>query len=202
LLIISFVSQAKVRKILMQSPRKKSIHELHKLDPVQFKQIKKVPLDVVLDNVRSEHNVGAIFRTSDAFLIHKLHLCGITPYPPSAGIEKTALGATQSVDWEQHPSTVDVLMKLKTKNKIIVGIEQVQGNTYLLTPNFSFPSPELVLVLGNEMFGLSDDILPLCDFFLEIPQFGTKHSLNVSVAFGMVIFAYYHQFYRLFKNVD
>jgi len=186
---------------MKQSPRKKTMEELNRVDVEKYKQLKKVPVEVVLDNIRSEHNVGAIFRTSDAFLIQKLHLCGITPQPPSAGIQKTALGATESVDWEYHASSTSIFQEFKKRKKIIVGIEQVEGNTYLLTPTFTFPSPELVFVVGNEMFGLSDEILPLCDFFIEIPQYGTKHSLNVGVAFGIIVFAYFHQFYSLYENL-
>lgn len=178
--------------------RKKSMEELGRLSIEEYKKVSRVPLEVVLDNVRSEHNVGAIFRTCDAFLIRKVYLCGITPVPPSPGIHKTALGATESVDYEYYKSTRELLLQLRKDGKNIVGLEQVEGKCFLLDRNFSFNYPEIILVVGNEMFGLSDDILDLCEYFIEIPQFGTKHSLNVSVAFGIVTYAYFRDFYHFY----
>ncbi|MCX7697393.1 MAG: RNA methyltransferase [Bacteroidales bacterium] len=180
--------------------RKKKPEELNRLSIDEYKRKTKVPFEVVLDQVRSEHNVGSVFRTCDAFLIEKIYLCGITPVPPSSGIHKTALGATESVDYEYHSSTRNLLLELRNKKKMIVGLEQVNDKSLLLDHTFSFRSPELILVIGNEMFGLSEDILDLCDYFIEIPQFGTKHSLNVSVAFGIVAYAYFTEFYTLYKK--
>ncbi|RPD49750.1 TrmH family RNA methyltransferase [Hymenobacter sediminis] len=166
--------------------RKLSMEELNRLTVADFKNTRKFPLTLVLDNVRSLHNVGAAFRTADAFAVEKIWLCGITGRPPQREITKTALGSTESVAWEYTPTTVAAIEQLKAAGYIVVAVEQTTGSQPL--PSFQ---PETgrpyALVMGNEVFGVDDDVLALCDAAVEIPQFGTKHSLNVSVAAGVVL---------------
>jgi tRNA G18 (ribose-2'-O)-methylase SpoU len=169
---------------------KKNLSELNRLNVEEFKTIEKIPLVVVLDNVRSQHNVGAVFRTSDAFLVEKIYLCGITATPPNREIHKAALGATESVEWQYFEKTIDAINELKKKNFSIFALEQTENSISL----FEFAGADLqpvpkkiALILGNEVDGISDDVLPLIDGALEIPQFGTKHSLNVSVSAGIAI---------------
>lgn len=173
----------------MKEIKKLKLEELNRIDVETFKKTNKIPLTVILDDVRSMHNVGSIFRTSDAFLVEKIILCGITPTPPHREIHKAALGATESVDWEHIPSVSDAIQKLKNDNYIILGIEQTSNsiniNDYPVKENQKY-----AIILGNEVEGVSDDILNLCDDFLEIPQFGTKHSLNVSICGGIVIWEF------------
>jgi tRNA G18 (ribose-2'-O)-methylase SpoU len=164
---------------------KKDTSELNRLNVEEFKATKKVPLVVILDNVRSQHNVGAVFRTSDAFLVEKIYLCGITATPPNREIHKAALGATESVEWEYFEKTVDAVNYLKNQGFSVFALEQTQHSISLSElPKFSTP---VALILGNEVEGVSDDVIPLIDGALEIPQFGTKHSLNVSVSAGIAI---------------
>lgn len=166
--------------------RKLSMEELNRLTVADFKNTRKFPLTLVLDNVRSLHNVGAAFRTADAFAIEKIWLCGITGRPPQREITKTALGSTESVVWEYAPTTVEVLHQLRAAGYALIAVEQTTGSQLL--PAFQ---PEIgrphALVMGNEVFGVEDEVLALCDAAVEIPQFGTKHSLNVSVAAGVVL---------------
>jgi tRNA G18 (ribose-2'-O)-methylase SpoU len=146
----------------------------------------RLPVSVVLDNVRSLYNVGSIFRTSDGALIEKLHLCGFTPHPPRREIEKTALGATQSVPWEYHPNAHDAVLKLKRSGKRICVLElTTESVPYNEVKKEHFP---LCLVIGNELTGISRDIIDLADLAIEIPMFGIKHSLNVAVAYGIALF--------------
>ena len=166
--------------------------ELNRVSTEEFKQQEKLPLVVVLDNVRSMYNVGSLFRTCDAFSVERLLLCGITACPPHKEISKTALGATESVDWEHFPTTKDALINLKSKGYTILAVEQVDTSTPLHT-FVPAEGSKVAVVLGNEVFGVDDDVLPLCDGALEIPQNGTKHSLNVSIAGGIVI-------WEIFKN--
>ncbi|MDD3738327.1 MAG: RNA methyltransferase [Lentimicrobiaceae bacterium] len=166
--------------------RKLSLSELNRVGVEQYKESKKKPIVCVLDNVRSKHNVGSIFRTCDAFLVEEIHLCGLTPLPPDKEISKTALGATESVSWKYYEHTKQSILELKEKGYLIVCVEQTTESIDI----YNFKNPKMrkiALVLGHEVCGIDDQIVEMCDVSLEIPQFGTKHSLNVSVAFGIVI---------------
>jgi tRNA G18 (ribose-2'-O)-methylase SpoU len=166
--------------------RKLKNEELERLSLEEFKERKKIPITIILDNVRSLHNVGSAFRTSDAFLIHKIYLCGITGTPPHREINKTALGATDSVDWEHKEDTITLIHELKAKGHTIIAIEQAEGS--ILLPDF-FPEKDskYVLIFGNEVFGVDERAVEASDICIEIPQYGTKHSLNISVSIGIVI---------------
>ncbi len=165
--------------------RKLKNSELGRLDTRQFKEAQKTPLIVVLDNIRSLNNIGSIFRTADAFLIEKIYLCGITARPPHKDIHKTALGATDSVEWEYREDALELIMELKHGHRCLA-VEQTEKATLL--QNYE---PEAhnsyVLVFGNEVKGVGQDIVNQCHGVIEIPQFGTKHSLNVSVSAGVVL---------------
>ncbi len=166
--------------------RKLTMAELNRASVDDFKSTPKSPVVLVLDNVRSMHNVGAIFRTADAFALEKIWLCGITPRPPHREITKTALGSEESMAWEYAAETVAALATLKAAGYLIAAVEQTTGSVAL--PQFQpEPGRPLALVLGNEVFGVDDAVLALCDLAVEIPQFGTKHSLNVGVAAGVVL---------------
>jgi tRNA G18 (ribose-2'-O)-methylase SpoU len=164
--------------------------ELGRISAREFRQKEKLPIMVVLDDVRSMHNVGSVFRTADAFAVSGLHLCGITGTPPHREIEKTALGATQSVSWTYHPSATNALAQLKKEGYHIIAIEQTTGSiplsAYRPTGNI-----KLALLFGNEVNGVSDEALALADETLEIPQFGTKHSFNIYVSAGIVLLDLY-----------
>lgn len=170
--------------------QKLKLEELGRIDIPTFKDTDKIPLVIVLDNVRSMHNVGAVFRTADAFLIEKIILCGFTPLPPHREINKAALGATESVTWE-HAENIEAALKvLKDENFKVLGIEQTTKSVQL--QDFSVEKHEkYALVLGNEVEGLSESALPLYNAFIEIPQLGTKHSLNVSVCGGIVMWEFF-----------
>lgn len=170
--------------------QKLKLEELGRIDVETFKQSSKTPLVIVLDNVRSMHNVGAVFRTADAFLVEKILLCGITPQPPHREIHKAALGATESVDWAYFESVTEALQSIKSEGYSVVGVEQTTGSEMITEFDFA-KSPKYALVLGNEVEGISDEVLSLCDDFLEIPQLGTKHSLNVSVCGGIVMWEFF-----------
>jgi tRNA G18 (ribose-2'-O)-methylase SpoU len=174
--------------------RKLKITELNRISQEEFKQTIKIPLIVVLDNVRSLHNVGSVFRTSDAFLIEKVYLCGITSTPPHAEIHKTALGAEFSVDWEYTNQTTDAVKNLKQKGYFVYAVEQAEQSV-LLTELQLDPTQKYAVVLGNEVHGVQQEVMDLCDGCIELPQYGTKHSLNVSVATGIVIW----DFFKLFS---
>ena len=160
--------------------------ELSRLSIDEFKNSSKTPVIVILDNIRSAHNVGSIFRTCDAFLIDKIILCGITAIPPNKEIRKTALGSSESVDWRYYKNTEEVIMKLKKKDYQIIAVEQV--NKSIKLESFR-PENEkrYAIIFGNEIKGISQKIIDNSDSVIEIPQFGTKHSLNVSVSAGIVI---------------
>jgi 23S rRNA (guanosine2251-2'-O)-methyltransferase len=160
--------------------------ELNRATVADFKSTPKSPVVLVLDNVRSLHNVGAVFRTADAFALEKIWLCGITGRPPQREITKTALGSEESVSWEYATTTVEAVMALKREGYAVVAVEQTTGSTSLVQFRPVSGQP-LALVMGNEVFGVDDEVLALCDAAVEIPQFGTKHSLNVSVAAGVVL---------------
>lgn len=172
--------------------KKLTLDELGRISVDQFKQSEKLPVVVVLDNVRSLHNVGSAFRTTDAFRFEKIYLTGITGTPPHREIEKTALGATASVDWEHAEKTEDVLIKLKEKGYAIIIIEQT-SNSKALHAFAPEPSGKYCLVFGNEVNGVSEEALPLGDIALEIPQYGTKHSLNISVCLGIVAWEFFRK---------
>jgi len=166
--------------------KKLSLSELNRINTEEFKQKKKVPLIAILDNIRSMNNVGSIFRVADAFALKKIYLCGITATPPNKKITKTALGATESVDWEYREDVIEIVRELSQKNIKSFIVEQTDNSTMI--QNFTPKKEETIaLILGNEIFGVSDTLLSEVAGALEIPQFGTKHSLNVSVAAGIVI---------------
>lgn len=169
--------------------QKLKLEELNRLDVETFKSVEKIPLVVVLDNIRSMHNVGATFRTADAFLIRKIILCGITPQPPHREIHKAALGATESVDWSYENDINVTIADLKAQDFEIVGIEQTTGSQ-MITDFTIDKIKKYAVILGNEVEGISDGALPNIDSFVEIPQLGTKHSLNVSVCGGIVMWEF------------
>ena len=174
----------------MQPTKKLKLEELGRIDVETFKKTEKIPLVVILDNVRSMHNVGAAFRTADAFLVEKIILCGITPKPPHREIHKAALGATESVDWQFYESVKEAVLDLKTLGYEVVGIEQTTNSVMITDFNID-RTKKYALVLGNEVEGISDEILSDLDECLEIPQLGTKHSLNVSVCGGIVMWEFF-----------
>ena len=159
--------------------------DLQRINIEEFKNAKKTPITIVLDNVRSALNVGAIFRTSDAFLIENIILCGITATPPNKDIRKTALGSTDSVKWEYSENTSETVKRLMEKGYYVVGVEQANKATML--NNFKLPNKPIAIIMGNEVNGVDQQAINLCNEVIEIPQFGTKHSLNISVTAGIVI---------------
>ncbi len=166
--------------------RKLKMEELNRVSVAEFKDQNKLPVVLILDNVRSLHNVGATFRTADAFAVEKIYLCGITGTPPNKEINKTALGATESVTWEYIASTAELTRQLKTTGYQLIAIEQAERSVSL-TDFTPAPGQKYALVFGNEVFGVEDEVMQLADTVVEIPQFGTKHSLNISVAVGVVV---------------
>lgn len=170
---------------------KKSIQDMHRLSPEAYHEAKKVPLVVVLDNVRSQHNVGAVFRTADAFCLQGLCLCGITCCPPNAELHKTALGAEQTVDYTYYPHTTEAISALHEQGYKVYAIELAHDAVTLESAIGTHSAGKPVaLVLGHEVFGVDDDVLAMCDGCIELPQYGTKHSLNVSVTAGIVMYAW------------
>jgi tRNA G18 (ribose-2'-O)-methylase SpoU len=169
-----------------QGMRKLKVTELRRLSLAQYKDSPKLPLVVVLDNVRSLYNIGSVFRTCDAFRVEALCLCGITACPPHPEIHKTALGAEDAVDWTYFQHTAEALQTLKSNGYILCAVEQAQGSAMLHT---FMPGKEnkYALIFGNEVKGVQQTVVDLCDHCLEIPQYGTKHSLNVSVSAGIVL---------------
>ena len=179
--------------------RKLGMTELGRKSVDDFKEAEKVPVVVVLDNIRSMHNVGSIFRSADGFLVSGIFLCGFTPRPPHRDIHKTALGATETVDWKYFSTTAEAIITLKQEGYRVVAVEQVEGGTSL--ENFVFSQKEkLALILGNEVEGVSDKALSLCDEGIEIPQAGMKHSLNVSIAAGIVLWEMFKGYQLPGKN--
>jgi tRNA G18 (ribose-2'-O)-methylase SpoU len=168
---------------------KLKLEELNRIDVETFKKVEKIPLVVVLDNIRSMHNVGATFRTADAFLVQKIILCGITPQPPHREIHKAALGATESVDWSYEADINVTINDLKSQGFEVVGIEQTT-NSQMITDFKIDNTKKYAVILGNEVEGISDEALQNIDSFIEIPQLGTKHSLNVSVCGGIVMWEF------------
>lgn len=166
--------------------RKLSMDELNRKSVEEFKGSEKIPIIVVLENIRSMHNVGSVFRTADAFLIQGIYLCGYTPQPPHRDIHKTALGATETVQWKYFPSGIEAVNDLHAKHYKIFGIEQVEQSVKLHEFK-SRPNEKVAVVFGNEVTGVEPEVLKSCDGIIEIPQFGMKHSLNISVAAGIVL---------------
>ncbi len=173
--------------------RKLSLKELGRLNVEAFKKQEKTPMIVVLDNVRSALNVGSVFRTTDAFVLEKIFLCGITAKPPHREILKTAIGATESMEWEYAPSTLDTVQHLKEEGFEILAVEQADENISLQSFDIQ-RNKKYVLVFGNEVNGVGEEVMKVVDACLEVPQFGTKHSLNIAVCVGIVV-------WELFKKI-
>lgn len=165
--------------------RKLKNEELDRIDVEEFKKTKKSPIVIVLDNIRSLNNIGSVFRTADAFLIEAVYLCGITAQPPHRDIQKTALGATESVEWKYFKTTTEAIKELKKNNYIIASIEQAE-NAVMLN-DFKPKGEKHAVVFGNEVKGVEQTVIDQSDIVIEIPQHGTKHSLNISVSCGVVI---------------
>lgn len=166
--------------------RKLENSELDRKSIEDFKKSDKTPLILVLDDIRSLHNIGSVFRTADAFLIEKIILCGITATPPNKEIHKTALGATETVAWEHHENVLEVIENLKKENVLTLAIEQVESSVFL--QDFKVvKNQKYALVFGNEVYGVAQEAVAICDGCIEIPQLGTKHSLNIAVSAGIVV---------------
>lgn len=178
--------------------RKLKNSELSRISPSDYSNAQKYPITIVLDNIRSANNIGSVFRTSDAFLIEAIYLCGICCTPPNKDIYKTALGAESIVSWKYFNNTIDAIEDLRKSGNMIYAIEQVENSISL--ENFSVDnSKKYAFVFGNEVKGVEQEIVNVCDGSIEIPQFGTKHSLNISVSFGIVIWDIFCKF-RSTKN--
>jgi tRNA G18 (ribose-2'-O)-methylase SpoU len=175
--------------------RKLSFEEIRSSRPTiqELLKLKRLPVSVVLENIRSLYNVGSIFRTSDGVLAEKLYLCGYTGHPPSREIEKTALGSIGSVPWEHHSDSFEVVTGLRERGYLIVSLEHTNSSIPYTEAEYRFP---LCLIVGNEVEGISDELLSITDVAIEIPMFGIKQSLNVSVAYGVVIYHIFNQFRR------
>ena len=170
--------------------RKLKTDELRRVALEDFKKQEKLPLVLILDNVRSMHNIGSIFRTSDGFAVEKIYLCGITAQPPHREIEKTALGATQSVEWLYSESVTEAIKKLKAAGYTLIAVEQAE-NSVMLTNYHPQKTEKYALIFGNEVNGVSDEAMKLIDTCIEIPQFGTKHSFNIAVSAGIVLWDFF-----------
>lgn len=175
--------------------RKLKNEELERLSVEEFKSGEKIPISIVLDNIRSLNNIGSAFRTADAFLVEKVYLCGITGTPPHREITKTALGATESVAWEYHKDTLSLVTSLKEKGYQIASVEQAEGSVSLaeFMPDIK---GKIACIFGNEVFGVDQEVVTASDVCLEIPQYGTKHSLNISVSVGIVIWDLFNKLER------
>ena len=177
--------------------RKLENSELDRKSVEAFKESEKTPIILVLDDIRSLHNIGSVFRTADAFLIEKIYLCGITATPPNKEIHKTALGATETVAWEHHENVLQVIETLKKENVMTLAIEQVESAIFL--QDFEVEkNKKYALVFGNEVYGVSQEAVAICDGCIEIPQLGTKHSLNISVSAGIVVW----DLFSKIKNIE
>ena len=174
--------------------RKLENKELVRKSIKDFKNAKKTPIIIILDDIRSLHNIGSVFRTADSFLVEKIYLCGITAIPPNKEIHKTALGATETVTWEYAKSVLDVIANLKKENILVFAVEQVENSIYL--NNFKVQkNQKYALIFGNEVYGVAQKAVEICDGTIEIPQLGTKHSLNIAVTTGIVV-------WDLFRQID
>ena len=165
--------------------KKLKLEELNRLSVLEFKALEKDPIIVLLDDVRSLNNIGSIFRTCDAMGVKKMYLCGITAQPPHREIRKTAIGASKSVDWEYEKDASKIVTKYRELGYEIIGVEQTSKSVSL--ENYQFNNKQTLLIFGNEINGVSQKLIDLCDLSLEIPQFGTKHSINISVSVGIVL---------------
>jgi 23S rRNA (guanosine2251-2'-O)-methyltransferase len=172
--------------------RKLKLDELNRASVSEFKDQDKLPIVVVLDNVRSMHNVGSIFRTCDGFAVEQICLCGITSQPPHREIEKTALGATQSINWVYYAEPVQAIEQLRKDGYTIIAIEQAE-NSIMLNDFEADKSKKYALILGNEVNGVSDEVMQMIDSCIEIPQFGTKHSFNIVVSAGIVLWDFFNK---------
>lgn len=170
--------------------KKLANEELNRITVDEFKKTEKSKLIVVLDNIRSLHNIGSVFRTSDAFLVEHIYLCGITATPPNKEIHKTALGATESVSWKYFKTTQEAIIELRKNNYKVYAIEQAENSISLLDVKFDSKTP-IAFVFGNEVYGVDQIIIDACDACIEVPQLGTKHSFNISVTAGMVLWDYF-----------
>lgn len=175
--------------------KKKSMLELHRVSCDEYKEVKKIPVVVVLDDVRSLNNIGSVFRTADAFIVESIYLCGITATPPHPDIHKTALGAEDSVEWKYFNDVCEAISELKTDGYTVCAIEQVQGSVSL--PDFIFfENKKYAVILGNEVKGVKQEAVDMSDCCIEIPQCGTKHSLNVSITAGIVMWDFFKHFHK------
>ena len=177
---------------------KYTVKELNRITLEEFKQSQKIPLVVVLDNVRSLYNVGSVFRTSDAYRVQKIWLCGLTSTPPNAEIHKTALGAEFSVEWGSEADTLQVVRNLQNEGYVVFAVEQVEGSVSLENIELD-PTKKYAVVMGHEVNGVQQSVVDACDYCLELPQYGTKHSLNVSVTTGIVIWEFFKQLQSNFR---
>jgi 23S rRNA (guanosine2251-2'-O)-methyltransferase len=180
---------------MAEEHKKLKPEELNRASVEEFKAQQKLPVAVVLDNVRSMHNIGSIFRTSDGFAVEQLVLCGISAQPPHREIEKTALGATQSVSWSYFEDVTKAIEHLRADGYRIVAIEQAE-NSMMLNDFSPFPTEKYALVFGNEVNGVSDEVMKTTDACVEIPQFGTKHSFNIVVSAGIVLWDFYSKMFH------
>lgn len=172
--------------------RKITNDELGRVSAEEFKSLKRTPIILIADNLRSLNNIGSLFRSADAFAIEKIYLCGITATPPNRDIHKTALGAELTIDWEYTKTTMEALLKIKEEGYTVIAIEQVE-NAVMLNDFRVESDKKYAIILGNEVKGVEQEVVDNCDLSVEIPQSGTKHSLNVSVAAGVVLWQIYHQ---------
>lgn len=170
--------------------QKLKLDDLNRVSVDEFKAQEKLPVVVVLDNVRSMHNIGSVFRTADGFSISGVYLCGITAQPPHREIEKTALGATQSVAWKHFNTTIEAVADLRTEGYEIIAIEQAAGSTMLNTYQPA-ADKKFALIFGNEVNGVADEVMAQIDECIEIPQFGTKHSFNITISAGIVLWDFF-----------
>lgn len=186
-LLISFKFAEKFRQM-----RKLKMHELNRVSLEKFQEIQKIPVVLVLDNIRSQHNIGSVFRTADAFRVEKIFLCGISATPPNREIQKTALGATESVQWVYSEDVSAAVKNLKESGYQVVAVEQAEGSISLA--DYQPPAGgKIALVFGNEVNGVSESVMEIADGCIEIPQFGTKHSFNVSVTAGIVLWEIFNR---------
>lgn len=169
--------------------KKLKLWELDRVSEADFKKQEKFPIILILDDIRSLNNIGSFFRTADAFNVEKIYLCGITAQPPHKEIHKTALGATESIEWEHRASIVELIQELKNQNILTASIEQTEKTIFLQNIN-QIPLKRIALIFGNEVDGVNQEAINLSDYVIEIPQFGTKHSLNVSVCAGVVLWEF------------
>lgn len=175
--------------------QKLSMMDLERISIEEFKEASKIPLVIVLDNIRSQHNTGSVFRTADAFRVNKIYLCGITATPPAREIQKSALGATDSVEWEYFESTIKAIEVLKSDGFTLIAAEQATGSIHPQELNIE-REQKYALIFGNEVMGVDDEVMKKCDLCIEIPQFGTKHSLNVSVSAGILMWEFFKKYQK------